>query len=132
MDFGLRNEAVYSSLVEGNVIPLYTPKSDPFESFYLCITQSFGVANEVLTDKYNHYVTVGEKCIASKYLQKVPFKLGSRTKKYKLLPDIVHVDPIHVVSPHVNLGPNYSQLSLILQLGAISLPQANDLTQNPS
>ena len=102
-DYQIRGDSVFATIDEGKTIAIATEECS-FESFYLCLVNSIGIATEPLVDKNNHTVLPGQKYLSCQYYQKLPFKFGSRIVKYKLLPGLVYVDPAMVLAPLVNIS----------------------------
>ena len=99
-------ETIAYAINRGNVIGLLTPKNS-FKPFFLCLVKDFGTATGPLGDN-NHFVSAGEKYIECQYLDKEPKKKTTGMVHYKLLPEIVYVNPALVFAPCVNMNSDLS------------------------
>ena len=97
----VRGDSVLDAIAVGNIIALLT---DNFDPFYLCKVFDFGVATTELGDrKKDNFVSEGEQYIACQYLDIDKKKKTKGKVHYKLLDNIVYINPATVFVPCVTI-----------------------------
>ena len=101
--YELCSESVLDIIQKDSIIALYSP-SKSIELFFLF--KEFGVAENTMVDRNEHYIMKGEKFIKENYLEKTKEKKGAVF--YKITNTEAYVLPTEVMSLVVTMDDNLS------------------------
>ena len=95
---------IFDAVSVGSIIALYTP-TNVDDAYYLRGVNDKCVTKESMSDKNGHTAYNGERIFKCNYLQrKGKSKLSKTGFQFELVDDEVIVNPLQVLSPHVDIS----------------------------